>query len=107
MTSQTRKGLNNEDFVHLIIDERFYILHLLSKSSFYLHCDLYSYPKEIDCRRYQHKITMVNPSHDRNFQLILLNSDLELNFTWFLVLEAESWFKIQGFKEFEQIFKIA
>lgn len=95
------------EFGHLIIDERFYILHLLSDSHFYLHCDFYSYPDDIDRERYHHKINMLNVKDDHNFQLILLNSDLELHFLWLLVLKAEVWFKMHGISNFRTYFPIS
>jgi len=94
-----------KEFVHLIINERFYILHLLSDSFFYLHCDLYTYPDDIDHKRYHHKIKMLNSKDDKNFQLILIESNLNLNSTWLLVLQAELWFKLLGIKEFRACLK--
>ena len=102
-------SLQNPDeieFVHLLIDGRFYILDLRSDSCFYLHCDLYSYPDGIDQKRYHHKINMLNVKDDHNFQLILLNSDLELHFLWLLVLKAEVWFKMYGISNFQIYFPI-
>lgn len=98
--------LNEIQFAHILIEGKFYILHLLSNSYFYLHCDLYSYPDDIDQRRYHHRISMLDPKDDRNFQLIILNSDYDLNIVWLLVLKAEAWFKMHGISNFRTYFPI-
>jgi hypothetical protein len=92
------------EFAPLIIDDRFYIVHLLSDSFLYVHCNLYSHPGDVSPERYHHKIRMIKLEDDRNFQLVIMNSNFETNTVWILVLKAELWFKKSGISKFKYYF---
>lgn len=94
------------EFVPLIIDDRFYIVHLFSDSFLYLHCDLYSHPDEVSPERYHHKIRIEELKDDKNFQLVILQSNFGIQATWILVLKAEGWFKSLGIKDFKSHYGI-
>jgi hypothetical protein len=100
------KTTEETEFVYLIIEDRFYIVHLLSDSLLYLHCDLYSHPDNVGLERYHHKIRMIKSENDRNFGLVIIKSDLDTNTVWILVLKAESWFRGSGIVEFNYYFNI-
>ncbi|MBB6107669.1 hypothetical protein SAMN05421821_101414 [Mucilaginibacter lappiensis] len=95
------KKIIETEFAPLIIDGRFYIIHLLSDSFLYLHCDLYSHPDDVSPERYHHKIRMIKLEHDRNFQLVILKSNFDIHAVWILVLKAESWFRSSGICKFK------
>jgi len=100
------KKTNETEFAPLIIDGRFYIIHLLSDSYLYLHCDLYSHPNDVSPERYHHKIRIAELKDDQNFQLVIMKSGFETNTVWILVLKAEGWFRNRGIDEFKYYFNI-
>jgi hypothetical protein len=100
------KKTDDTEFVHLLIENRFYIAHLLSDSLLYLHSDLYSHPDNVSPERYHHKLRMLKAEDDQNFHLVIIKSDLTINTVWILVIKAESWFKRYGITEFRCHFNL-
>jgi len=100
------KTTEETEFVHLIIEDRFYIVHLLSDSLLYLHCDLYCHPDDVSPERYHHKLRMLKLEDDRNFHLVIINSSFAINTVWILVIKAESWFKKFGIQDFRHHFNL-
>jgi hypothetical protein len=89
------------EFVPLIIDGRFYIVHLLSDSLLYLHCDLYTRPDDVGYERYHHRVEILNPCDDKNFQLVVIQTNIQPSIVWILVLEAALWFRNFGIADFK------
>lgn len=100
------KTIEETEFVHLIIEGRFYIVHLLSDSLLYLHSDIYSHPDDVSPERYHHKLKMLKLEDDRNFHLVVIKSSFTVNTVWILVIKAESWFKRFGITEFRCHFNL-